>query len=114
MNLSLRLSSLIAIVWSLVQLYNAVTWDLDLFEIEVVHITFALMLVFLLRPSKKNSKFWLITDYTQVFLSLASGLYFFLSYERIIARYRFVDPVLWEDYFFGGLLILLIWKPGED
>lgn len=112
-NFKAKTVSAIAVFWSLVQIYNAVTFDLDFFQLEVVHITFALMLVFLLRPALKKYKYMLIVDYAMVLLSLTSGLYFFLSYERIISRIRFVSPVLESDIFFGAILILLILEAGR-
>jgi TRAP transporter 4TM/12TM fusion protein len=105
--------SLVAVLWSLIQLYNAATQDLDLFEIEVVHITCALMLVYLTKPALKDKKVTIPFDYSLVLLSLASGIYFLMSYERIVTRYRFVDPVLMGDYFFGAVLIILILEAGR-
>lgn len=115
MNVDLRamLISVIAIFWSIIQLYNAATLNLDLFQIEVVHITCGLMLVYLMKPSFKELKYTILADYPLVVLSLVSGVYFFLSYERIVTRYRFVDPVLGGDFFFCGVLILLILEAGR-
>ncbi len=112
-NLKGKLISVIAIFWSLVQLYNATTLELDLFEIEVVHITCALMLVYLLKPGFKRLKYGIIIDYALLLLSLAGGLYLFLSYERIVTRYRFVDPVLGGDFLFGSIIIILLLEAGR-
>jgi TRAP transporter 4TM/12TM fusion protein len=105
--------SVVAVFWSLIQLYNAFTLDLDLFEIEVVHIGCALMLVYLMKPGFKELSYGAAMDYVCVLLSLASAVYFFMSYERIVTRYRFVDPVLGGDYYFGCVLILLILEAGR-
>ncbi|NQU12795.1 MAG: TRAP transporter fused permease subunit [Desulfobacteraceae bacterium] len=112
-DLKSKAVAVIAVFWSLAQLYNAITLDLDLLQLEVIHITCALMLVYLLRPGFKKFKYVFVFDYASVLLSLASGLYFFLSYERIVTRYRFVDPVLWTDFFFGSAIILLILEAGR-
>ncbi len=113
LNFRSKAISLVAISWSLIQLYNALTLEMDLFEIEVVHIGCALMLVYLMKPGFKGLRYGAALDYLCVLLSLTSGLYFFLSYERIVTRYRFVDPVLGGDYFFGCVLILLILEAGR-
>jgi TRAP transporter 4TM/12TM fusion protein len=105
--------SFVAVLWSLIQLYNAATQGLDLFQLEVVHITCALMLVYLMRPTFKNTNISIPIDYSLVLLSLASGIYFLMSYERIVTRYRFVDPVLMGDYFFGAAMIILILEAGR-
>jgi TRAP-type uncharacterized transport system fused permease subunit len=105
--------SFVAVLWSLIQLYNAATQGLDLFQLEVVHITCALMLVYLMKPTFKKTNISIPLDYSLVLLSLASGIYFLVSYERIVTRYRFVDPVLMGDYFFGAVLIILILEAGR-
>jgi TRAP transporter 4TM/12TM fusion protein len=112
-GLRTKLISAIAVTWSLIQLYNAMTLDLDLFQIEVVHLTFGLMLVYLMKPALGRLKHGMLADYLPVVLSFASGLYFFISYGRIITRYRFVDPVLPGDFFFCCVLILLILEAGR-
>ena len=80
-----------AISWSLVQLYCAVTYVLDILQVEMLHICFALILVFLLRPGPAflNRKGWL--DLFWAALALAVGIYFIVSYPRIIQRIRFVE-----------------------
>lgn len=113
LDIKARMVSIIAIFWSLVQLYNATTQDLDLLQLEVVHITCALMLVYLLKPGFKKLSYGKYVDYAFVVLSFASGLYFFLSYGRIVTRYRFVDPVFWTDFFFGSAIILMILEAGR-
>jgi TRAP-type uncharacterized transport system fused permease subunit len=45
-----RLIAGTAILWSLVQLYCAFTFALDILQLEMLHITFALVLTFLLKP----------------------------------------------------------------
>jgi TRAP transporter 4TM/12TM fusion protein len=109
---SIAISS-VAVLWSLIQLYNAATQALDLFEIEVVHISCALMLVYLTKPTFKAKSISVPLDYLLVLLSLASGIYFLMSYDRIVTRYRFVDPVLMGDYLFGTILIILILEAGR-
>jgi TRAP-type uncharacterized transport system fused permease subunit len=105
--------SFVAVLWSLIQLYNAATQVLDLFEIEVVHISCALMLVYLTKPTFKDKSISIPLDYLLVLLSLACGIYFLMSYDRIVTRYRFVDPVLMGDYLFGTILIILILEAGR-
>lgn len=71
------------------------------------------MLVYLMKPAFKTSKQRLLGDYSLVLVAFVCGLYFLLSYHRIITRIRFVDPVLLGDYVFGSLLILLILEAGR-
>ena len=112
-ELRIILISVVAVFWSLAQLYNALTAYLDLFQIEVIHITSAMMLVYLMKPAFRRPRQRLLGDYSLVLLSLVCGLYFFFSYERIITRIRFVDDVLLGDYVLGSLLIILILEAGR-
>lgn len=103
----------VAICWSLVQLYNAITYQLDILELEIVHITFALILVYLLRKGPALLNKWGLADYLLALLSLAAGLYFLYSYPRVIERIRFVSEVLPTDVLAGAVLIALILEAGR-
>lgn len=74
---------------------------------------FALLLVFLSKPSAPGSSYGPITDYSLAGLSLASGIYFFSQYERIVTRMRFSDPVFLSDLVLGVVLILLLLEAGR-
>ncbi len=102
-----------AILWSLVQLYCAITYALDILQVEMLHITFALMLVFLLKPGPKFLNYKGAAEYFFVLLSVAVGLYFLFSYPRIVERIRFVDEVLLTDIVACIALIFLVLEGGR-
>jgi TRAP transporter 4TM/12TM fusion protein len=105
--------SVTAICWSLIQLYNAATFDLDIFQIQIVHLTFALALVFLLKPIHTKSPYLAFWDYPLTAMSVAVGVYFFSQYGRIIERMRFSDPVYISDILMGTVLIVLLLEAGR-
>ncbi len=102
-----------AIVWSLTQLYNAIFYALDILQLEVVHITFALMLTFLIRPAPAWINKWRLADNICVLLAMAQGIYFIASYERISERIRFVSDVLPTDIIGCVILIFLLLEGGR-
>jgi TRAP transporter 4TM/12TM fusion protein len=103
----------VAVFWSIIQLYDAATFTLDIFQLEVIHLCLALVLVFLLKPAKGGGNFGALIDYGAVALALASGIYFLCEYERIITRMRFADPVLAGDIILGAGLIILCLEAGR-
>jgi TRAP transporter 4TM/12TM fusion protein len=107
------LISATAILWSLTQLYNAITFDLDILQLEVIHITFALILTFLMRKGPSWLSKWGLADHIFALLALAQGLYFIFSYERISERIRFVDDVLPTDVIGAVILIFLLLEGGR-
>lgn len=102
-----------AISWSLMQLYNALTYYLDIFQVEMLHVTFALILVFLLKPGPRFLNRNNLADYCLAGLSLAAGIYFLYSYPRFIERLRFVDEVLPGDFIVCCLSLFLILEGGR-
>ncbi|MEW5913569.1 MAG: TRAP transporter fused permease subunit [Thermodesulfobacteriota bacterium] len=112
-KLKKKLVAATAITWSLVQLYCAFTFVLDILQVEMLHITFALMLVYLLKPgpgflNRKGGADLFLTA-----LSLAAGVYFLVSYPRIIERIRFVDDVLLGDYVACIASLFLVLEAGR-
>ena len=105
--------SAIAICWSVIQLYNAATFDLDIFQIQIVHLAFALTIVFLAKPLKKRHPLISFFDYFLTVLSVCSGIYFYSQYGRIIERMRFSDPVFISDILMGTILIILLLEAGR-
>ena len=112
-NSKKHLITIIAISWSLVQLYTAISFDLDILQLEVIHISSALMLTFLLKKGPAIINKWDLGDYFLTLLSLAVGLYFFMSYARIVERIRFVSDVLPTDTIACIILIALILEAGR-
>ncbi len=74
-----------------------------------IHLLFALVLVFLFYPARKNGEAWRtrigISDWLLALLSIAAIGYLLLDYEKFI--YRAAVPLA-RDIAFGLLLILLI------
>ncbi len=103
----------LAICWSLVQLYNSLTFDLDILQLEVVHISFALALVFLLKEGPAFMAPRGLADNLLALLSLLVGAYFVASYPRIIERIRFVSEVLPSDIVGCVVLITLVLEAGR-
>ena len=112
-NSKRHLITIIAISWSLVQLYTAISFDLDILQLEVIHISSALMLTFLLKKGPAIINKWDLGDYFLTLLSFAAGLYFFMSYARIVERIRFVSDVLPTDVIACIILIALILEAGR-
>ena len=107
------LITVFAIGWSLMQLYNALTYYLDIFQVEMLHFTFALILVFLLKPGPRMLNRHNLADYCLAGLSLAVGIYFLFSYPRFIERLRFVDEVLPSDIIVCCLSLFLVLEGGR-
>ena len=74
--------SVIAILWSIAQLYWAFFGMLHVFIVRPLHLSFAMSIVFLTKPFKKNGTIHSF-DYILVLLSLIiSIMYFNLSYKK--------------------------------
>lgn len=103
------LVSIIAISWSIFQLYYAATGVFDLLQLLPLHLMFAMVLVFLLHPLHKTPTsifFWI--DILLIALCLLGGVYYLANYPRIITRIRFISPVTSLDLFFGVITIVLL------
>jgi len=70
-----------------------------------VHLSLVLILVFLVFPSIKNSRTSLLIDIPLILLTLASGIYLYVSFEDLM--YRVGEPTQ-LDYFFGVTTILIL------
>ena len=112
-QLKKRLIAGTAIIWSLVQLYCAFTFALDILQVEMLHITFALVLTFLLKPGPDFFNKKGVADYFLVLLTVAVGVYFLYSYPRIIERIRFVDEVFVTDIVACMAIIFLVLEGGR-
>lgn len=112
-GLKKRIIAVIAVCWSLIQVYNAATFTLDIFQLQVFHLCMAVVLVFLLRPVPGGGRLWALFDYLAVAFTFAACIYFLMHYDRIITRMRFADPVLAGDVFFGAGLMLLCLEAGR-
>ena len=104
----LKLASLIAIGWSLFQLYAVVVGFLHPLILYPIHVAFAVSLVFLNYPARKESRVLLILDRALVGVTLIIGIYLILNFPRYSTRIPFVhSPTPW-DMVFGLALVLLL------
>ncbi len=104
----LKLASLIAIGWSLFQLYAVVVGFLHPLILYPIHVAFAVCLVFLNYPARKESRVGLVLDRALVGVTLIIGIYLILSFPRYSTRIPFVhSPTSW-DMVLGLALVLLL------
>lgn len=102
------LVTLIALLFSLFQLYTAQIGGLDSLQQRPIHLAFVLCLIFLLYPMYKKSKkrdtipAW---DFAFALIGAFLGLYWILFYNDLV--YRTGDHT-WFDLLVGGLTILFI------
>src|SRR4030065_2258543 len=86
----LKPTSLIAIASSIFQLYAVVIGFLHPLILYPIHVTFAVVLVFLSYPTRRESKGSKFLDGLLVLFTFALGLYLFLNFERYSTRIPFV------------------------
>jgi len=110
----LRLTPLLAIAWSVFQLYTAGTGFYPEMIQRPVHLVFALSLVFLIYPArgpargKEGQTFWGDVAWYDLLLSglsLVGGAHLVWNYERLVSRMHFVDPLDPLDIVIALLLI---------
>jgi len=98
--------ALLAILWSLLQLYWAVFGMSHVLLVRPIHLSFALALVFLTTPAWKEAKTgaW---DYALALTALASAGMYAAEWDFLNNRIRDVDPVPLR-YLIAGVLYLLL------
>lgn len=102
------LVTLIALLFSLFQLYTAQIGGLDSLQQRPIHLAFVLCLIFLLYPMYKKSKkrdtipAW---DFAFALIGAFLGLYWILFYNDLVNR---TGDHTWFDLLVGGLTILFI------
>jgi TRAP transporter 4TM/12TM fusion protein len=98
---------LIAISFSLFQLYTAIFGSLDAHLQRAVHLSFAMALVFLLFPSRKNWSrehlHWI--DVVLAVVAAAMPLYIVVNYKELVLRAGLVTA---PDLIFGAIGVLLV------
>lgn len=97
--------AIVSLIFTAFQVYTSTHGLMTALLQRGIHLTFVLMLVFLIFPSMKNSRAALFIDIPLGLISLASGIYLYLSFDDLI--YRLGDPNQW-DIFFGVLTILIL------
>lgn len=105
------LISVLAVIWSIFQLYAAGTGAIDAMRLRAWHIIFLLTFAFLLYPARKKKneviKYPKLFDSICIILTIASFGYFLLNYNAIALRGGYL---LTPDYIFGGIGILVIFE----
>lgn len=103
-----------AVAWAIVvisllftgfQVYTATYGLMTALLQRSIHLSFVLMLVFLFFPAIKKSRATLLIDVPLILITLASGIYLYLSFEDLM--YRIGEPTQW-DYVFGIATILVL------
>jgi TRAP transporter 4TM/12TM fusion protein len=102
--------AIIAILWSVFQLYQAGVEPMTAQIQRSIHVAFALALTFALVRRGEKSKNVLLKnlDYILVLLSLASGAYIYFQAERLTARIQFVGELTVLDYSMCVIVTLLL------
>ena len=104
----LRPTPLIAIAWSLFQVYAVLIGFLHPLILYPIHVTFAVALVFLNFPIYKESKAGKFLDIPLVLFSFAIGVYLLLNFPRFSTRIPFVHSPTFMDIFLGVSLVVLL------
>ncbi len=92
-------------------LYTGIFGSLEALKQGSIHLVFALVLVFLIFPAKKESekKYLAWCDWALVLASIASLGYILINFDYIaFDRFRFVTSVLLIEKVFGITLIILV------
>ncbi len=108
--------ALIAIAWSLYQLYLVIFGFQVGYLQRPLHLVFALALTFFLRPLARAEISWIKSikglavtiDAGLIALCFAIGIYVMISLPRIVTRMQYVDDLYKLDYFFAIIAILLV------
>ncbi|GAB6174592.1 TRAP transporter permease [Paradesulfitobacterium aromaticivorans] len=104
--------STVAILWSAFQLWTAGFGTLEAIKMRAAHLTFVLVLIFLLYPARKKNMKSLpsIFDWGLIALSIAVGAYIFIANDELAMR---GGLAITRDYFFGALAILVVFEGGR-
>lgn len=104
-------ASIVAIAWSVFQIFMVYGTPLHLMVAVPIHVMFALCLTFLLMPFSRATGGASISrslDYALVVTALAIAAYFVLNAERVTTRIATVDPLPAADFVVGVATILLV------
>ena len=105
------LAGLIAVGWSLFQVYAGALALVDPFKVRILHVALAVALASLhVRSADEETRAGRLDVFSAVTLMVTGGtiLYVFLDYQRIVTRTPFVDDVRGLDLLFGVALVLLV------
>jgi len=102
----------IAVSFSVFQLWVAGFGALEAIKLRSIHLTFVMVLIFLLYPARKKGMRGKpgIVDWVMVALSIVAGLYMVFANEPLAMRGGL--PIT-QDYIMGGLGILVVLEAGR-
>ncbi len=104
----LRPTPLIAIAWSIFQIYAVLIGFLHPLILYPIHVTFGTALVFLNFPFRKNGKGSKVLDYGLAVFTFIIGIYLVWNFPRYSTRIPFVDSPTPADIFLGCALVILL------
>lgn len=105
---SRRLITTVAVTMSVFHLYVAFVGPPDAYVMRGAHLTFALVMAFLIMPGRNGAATqvgWF--DVLLVLTACAAALYPTMNLDYIQNRMYYVDDPILADYIFGGALIVL-------
>jgi len=105
-----KLLSVIAIIMSLYQLYYSTFSTMQPFLHYAIHLTFILVLAFLMYGPYPDSDRTKVSkaDYAFALVSLVIGVYFISQIGRYLARWPQVDPLSPIDIIIGIIIVLFV------
>lgn len=103
------LITITAVTMSLFQLYVAFFGAIESYLLRLTHLSFALILVYLVERGRGRQKGFTLADGCWLALTLASIAYLLIRYQYIIGeRFYFVTPVSGLELFLGIIFMLVL------
>ncbi len=106
-----KIISVIAIIWSIFQLYVNSVGVLDAIKLRTWHILFLITMVFLLYPAtkkeKRSRKFVPLYDLVFIALGIGSFGYLLLNYNTVVMRGGYLIP---QDYVVATIAIIVVFE----
>lgn len=102
---------ILAVVMSLWQIYTAVLGGYDPLMLRYIHLTFGLVLVFLiyrLNINRISRKWTLAFDYCLVILAMVAMSYLLLNFDYVSRRIAFITPISSLEKVMGVALVVLV------
>ncbi len=105
-----KLVAILAIGFSLFHLYTGLLGTLDTLLQRLVHLSFALLLIFIIQPYQTGKPLLdRLINSTPVLLVIASSGYIFFNYDYLLTeRYALVTPLTSLELVLGCLFVLLV------
>lgn len=101
-------AAVVAIAWSLFQLYAVIRGFFHPLFFYPIHVIFAISMVYLNYPVRKGARALRVLDYGLVGASFAIGAYLVSNFERYSTRIPFVHPPTTLDIVCGVALVLIL------